>query len=93
MPETLKAIILFVLSGKERTLPFTSTRELNGSRPCTSCTSPSGKTMKYSLINMDESYKNREFVATSKFTIFMYSTFEKKIKKREKILSIVVEKL
>jgi len=42
---------------------------------------------------MDESYKNREFVATSKFTIFMYSTFEKKIKKREKILSIVVEKL
>jgi hypothetical protein len=40
---------------------------------------------------MDESYRNREFVATSKFTIFLYSIFKKKIKKKEKILSIVVD--
>jgi len=40
---------------------------------------------------MNESYKKCEFVATSPSTISLYSTFEKKRKKKEKILSIVVD--
>jgi hypothetical protein len=44
--------------GGERGLPFISTMLFIGSLPFISCTSPSGKTMKYSFVNIGTAYPN-----------------------------------